>query len=527
MACILSPKARKIAGGIFLFLVILFMASIFYAWYHMHDRHDGYWLNLDLPATRVAAQYPMTRFEAGAAAVPITPRIADTWVDVDSNAKYQPQKGDRFVDKNGNGTFDAYWLAGFSQARAANGVHDDLWARAVVFGNQTMHVAVVVIDAIGFMMDDVIDVRQMVPKSWEIDHVIVVSTHDHEAPDLLGLWGEKPTHTGVNPAYRQFVENQILKSIGRARENLQPATVRMIRLPNFTNGLRDSRPPFVTDPDVYVLQFLTLMTREPIATVVNWANHPETLGSENLLITSDFPHYVRQGIEKGLVYDGHLRRKGIGGVAIYLNGAIGGLMTPLHVAAHDPILNQDFSSPSFEKARAIGYALANRVLDAVQSDQWVENLNPRIHLWVKSIRLPFQNKYFRLGSLLGVIDRGMTGWMKLRSEIDLLVLGDAWILTIPGEIYPEIVNGGVVNPPGADYKMSPFEVPPIRTLMEGKFHLIWGLANDEIGYIIPKSEWDEKPPYLYNRKKRLYGEINSLGPATAPELYTAIRHLLQ
>ncbi len=527
MACILPPKIRKILGFAFLFVVILLMVGIFYAWYHMRDRHTGYWLNLVLPDSKIEAQYPVTRFEAGAAALPITPKIVDTWVDVDSNAKYQPGKGDHFTDKNGNGKFDAFWLAGFSQARAANGVHDDLWARAVVFGNQPLHVAVVVIDAIGFMMDDVIDVRQMVPKDWGIDHVIVISTHDHEAPDLLGLWGQKPTHTGVNPAYMQFVKEQIVRAIGKARKNLQPAALRVTRIPNFTNGLRDSRPPIVTDPDVYVLQFLTLKTREPIATVVNWANHPEALGSKNLLITSDFPHYVREGIEKGLIYGGRVRRKGIGGVALYVDGAIGGLMTPLHVKAHDSFLNQDFLEPSFEKARAIGYSLAYRVLDAAENGQWAESLNPAVHIWVRSIRLPFHNKYFRLGSFLGVINRGMTGWMKLRSEVDLLILDKTWVLTIPGEIYPEIVNGGVENPPGADYKMPPFEVPPVRQLMEGKFKLIWGLANDEIGYIIPKSEWDEKPPYLYNRKKRLYGEINSLGPDTGPKLYKDLRLLLQ
>ncbi len=527
MACILSPKLRKIFGLIFLFLVILLMVGIVYTWYHMRDRHVGYWLNLVLPDPKVQAKYPVTRFEAGAAAVPITPKIVDTWMDVDSNAKYQPAKGDRFIDQNKNGTFDAFWLAGFSQARAANGVHDDLWARTVVFGNQTLHVAVVVIDAIGFMMDDVIDVRQMVPKDWGVDHVIVVSTHDHEAPDLLGLWGANPTHTGINSVYMRFVKEQMVKSIDLARQNLQPATLRMIRLPDVTNGLRDSRPPTVTDPDVYVLQFLKPQTREPIATLVNWANHPEALGSKNLLITSDFPHYVRAGIEKGLVYNGQVRQPGIGGVAIYLNGAIGGLMTPLDTQAKDPILKEEFQAPTFEKARAIGYTLAQKVLQAAENGVWIENLHPNVYIWVKSIRLPFRNTYFRLGSLLGVIDRGMTGWMKLRSEIDLLVLGDAWILTIPGEIYPEIVNGGVENPPGADFTMKPFEVPPIRKLMEGKLQLIWGLANDEIGYIIPKSEWDEKPPYLYNRKKRLYGEVNSLGPETGPVLYKAIRRLLQ
>ena len=527
MACVLSPKARKRVSYVIFFLVLLILIGIFWGWWHMRDRHSGYRLELNLPDSSV--HVPVNVFRAGAAAITITPKITDTWVDVDSNAKYQPKKGDHFIDKNGNGTFDAYWLAGFGNARAANGIHDDLWARTVVFGNQALKTAVVVIDAIGFMMDDVIDVRQMVPKDWGIDHVIVVSTHDHEAPDLIGMWGEKHTKTGVNTAYMDFVKKQIVASIDSARFSMTPAAIRMTKIPHVRDELvRDSRPPYVFDDDLYVLQFLKRESREPIATVVNWANHPETLESKNLLITSDFPNYVRQGIETGLVYNGQVVRPGIGGVAIYINGAIGGLMTPIGTNPTDPYLKKSFKKPSFEKARAIGYTLAEKVLDGTQNGTWTINENPDPHLWVRTVFLPFENKYFKLGSLFGVLNRGMSGWMKLRSEIDLLVLGDAWILTVPGEIYPEIVNGGVVNPPGADYKINPIEVPPLRQFMEGKVNLIWGLANDEIGYIIPKSEWDrwDHPPYLYHSKKHLYGEINSLGPKTAPDLYKDIRKML-
>ena len=51
--------------------------------------------------------------------------------------------------------------------------------------------------------------------------------------------------------------------------------------------------------------------------------------------------------------------------------------------------------------------------------------------------------------------------------------------------------------------------------------MLIGLANDEIGYIIPKRQWDEKPPFCYGRKKSQYGEVNSLGPETAPILCAA------
>ena len=55
--------------------------------------------------------------------------------------------------------------------------------------------------------------------------------------------------------------------------------------------------------------------------------------------------------------------------------------------------------------------------------------------------------------------------------------------------------------------------------------MLIGLANDELGYIIPKRQWDEKAPFCYGRTSAQYGEINSLGPETAPLLCAAFREL--
>ena len=107
----------------------------------------------------------------------------------------------------------------------------------------------------------------------------------------------------------------------------------------------------------------------------------------------------------------------------------------------------------------------------------------------------------------------------------MLTLGDASIACIPGEIYPEIVNGGIETPPGADFPVEPIEVPPVREFMPRKHKFIFGLANDEIGYIIPRSEWDQKAPYLYNSEKGVYGEINSVGPAAAEIIHRELKAL--
>jgi hypothetical protein len=119
----------------------------------------------------------------------------------------------------------------------------------------------------------------------------------------------------------------------------------------------------------------------------------------------------------------------------------------------------------------------------------------------------------------------------LQSEVDYLQLKSgaqalAEFVTVPGEIFPELVNGGIARYPGADFPDAPLE-PPLRTLLRSKFQFILGLGNDELGYIIPKCEWDERPPWLNNSPQPYYGEINSLGPDTAPALLQAIAGLVR
>ena len=53
------------------------------------------------------------------------------------------------------------------------------------------------------------------------------------------------------------------------------------------------------------------------------------------------------------------------------------------------------------------------------------------------------------------------------------------------------------------------------------------LANDAIGYIIPKSEWDEDAPWIYGENEETYGEVVSLGPNTALIIYENLVKLIE
>lgn len=506
-----------VLGGTVLLLSILAGRVM----YNIRDRHPDYQLAVDIRT----GEAPLS---VGASAVAITPEIIDTWTDVNGDARYNPDDGDTFQDRNNNGAFDPVWIAGFHKGRPATGIHDDLWARAMVIDNSQTRIAIVALDAIGFMHDDVVDVRKMLPDSVEIDYAIISSTHDHQAPDLIGIWGRNDYSCGVNDAYMRMVKKNIVTAIVQATRALRPARLRFAQdLAGARPLVSDTRRPTVLDAGVRIMHAIDAEADTTLGTIVAWANHPETLWNRNLMISSDFPHFVREYVEKGVVDSSGVFLPGLGGTVLYINGAVGGLMTtPPEQEVRSLSEFKVWRAPTFDKIRAQGERLAALVLSALRGDNVQEVTTATVRVRARTVVLPLANKGFRLGAMLGVIRRGFTGGFSMRSEVAALQLGPASFLAVPGEIYPEIINGGIEAPPGRDFDIQPVEVPPLRRFMPGEFRFVIGLANDEIGYIIPRSEWDEKPPYLYGAQESPYGEVNSLGPETAPLLYTALRELL-
>lgn len=502
-------------------LIVFALLLILVCW-NIRDRHPGYEIDLQVAADQASS------IQAGFAALPITPELVDTWTDRNGDARFSEADGDTFRDNNGNGKFDAYWMAGFGNSRAANGVHDDLWARTMVVDDGHFRLALVVLDVIGLHHDDVVDIRKLVAPSGEVDYTVVVSTHNHEAPDLLGLWGESNFKSGVDPLYLQYVKRRTARSVDIAVTRLRPARFRVAQdLKSAVPLVTDTRRPHVLDAGLRMIHVIDRETDATLGAIVAWGDHPETLWDKNLLLTSDYPHYVREGIEKGVYRDGSLHTPGLGGIALFVNGAIGGLMTTKDsMAVADPFGDAEYIQPSFAKARAQGTQVALIALNAL-NDEGVEVFETGgIQLRARTVHLPLDNSLFRFAAALGVLDRGLSGWITLRSEVAAWRLGDLSFICVPGEIYPEIVQGGIESPVGQDYAIEPLEVPSLRSLMPGRFKFVLGLANDEIGYIIPKSEWDEIPPYLYDSDKPTYGEIVSMGPETAPILHSELKTIL-
>jgi hypothetical protein len=532
--------------------------------------------------------------EAGAAALTITPTCFEAWRDCgddglcpEDEGYIEPDGGEEdgeydsrvesFLDcgcdrlcpedadypgkdeGEADGVFQAMWLAGFGNGRPASSVHDDLWARAVVLREGETTIAIVAIDVVGFFYDDVLDVRAAVEAAdIGVDHVIVSSTHVHEGPDSLGQWGQTFGRRGVNDEWLSWVKTRMADAVIEAAKALQPAelyvanadTSAYVPEKGTNNLIDDHRDPWIVDEDMGLASIRD--TRgETIATLINYGNHPEALADENLAITSDFVHYVRDGVEKGVEWESGAI-EGVGGVAIFLQGAVGGMMTPLGVTVRD-LDGQEFTSSNFDKSQALGHMMASQALEEIKTAKL--SADPILSLRATQMYLPMFNTGFQALFIMGVFDRDAHNYdpdlpvnddnrPELLTEMDLLDLGPIRMLTVPGELLPEIAVGGydgsrtsvgdadhgIVhpdNPNPPDLDAAP-EGPYLKERMGQPHNWILGLGNDEVGYIIPPYNFmlHDGLPYLDEAEGDHYEETNSLGPETAPRVEEMADRLL-
>jgi hypothetical protein len=419
------------------------------------------------------------------------------------------------------------YMAGFGHNRQATGVHDPLQARAVVLKDGDHKLALVCVDLVGYPLPQVIAVRRQLPG---FAYVLVSSTHNHEGPDTIGLWGPNPFNSGVDPAYMKFVEQQVTRAVREAEAAIRPVSVHLgtTRAPEL---LHDGREPYIKHDELVALQFLDKAAK-PVGILVQWNCHPETLGGKNTQLSADF---VGAAVR-------HLREK-YGCPVAYFTGTVGGLMTSLGVAVKDET-GRPLADGTMEKTERYG-RLIGQLAERALADAKPIQLTP-LAVHRSDVFVPLKNNLYLLGRQLGVLVREAFLWsgnpdqavpaddkaagkpLCIRTEVGWLQLGQLSVALIPGEIYPELVLDQVQDPPdpGADFPDAPIE-PAIYKQMPGPHRMLIGLANDEIGYIIPKRQWDEKAPFCYGRKQAQYGEINSVGPDAAPVLCTAFKKLFE
>lgn len=419
------------------------------------------------------------------------------------------------------------WIAGYGQNRKAKEVHDPLYVRAIVIRDGEQKVALACADVVGLEYPFVREIREKLP---EFKYVMVSASHNHEGPDTVGIWGPSPLKTGVDPAYMEALSQKTIDAIRQADETAVPVKARYGTAED-EKLLRDSREPYVFDPVLRAIRFNRVDDGRLVGLLVQWNCHPETMGGDNTSITADFPG----------VTVAELKKKYNCPVA-YFTGPVGGLMAPPRDTMQDAEGNP-LKEGDFKFCQIYGEEVAKLAAKAVDAAEPIDLSGFAVS--AKTIAVPLDNRLYQVAKMMGIIKRDGRVWTgdpeqlgevisaknnkNVRSaaetEVAYVRLGDLHVACIPGEIYPESVYGKIQEPidPGADYPTAEMEKSIVETL-PGKRILIIGLANDELGYIVPKRQWDAVKPFAYGRDKDQYGEENSLGPEAAPILYKALEN---
>ena len=319
------------------------------------------------------------------------------------------------------------------------GVHDPLFAKALVVDDGSTKLAIVSLDMGAMTRMSTDNVRKIVLEQTGIEHVILAVTHSHSTPQAVSDFP-----SSESPWIRD-TERKIADVIIEADHNLQQARIgmgrgevreghnrRLVRADGEVMMLWTNRDRLPTAPLDYELGVIQITGHdEPIATLINFTCHPVVLGPENLLISADYPGALMRMIEAE-----------IGGQAMFLQGAPGDI---------NPFWDKTPPNEGgFEEVEKMGRAIADEVVRVLYHIVEYETA-PRLSVHSEEIWLASREDVLRTER-------------NIPAEINTVLIGDKLALgAFPGEFFVEH---------GLSFKCrSPFE-----------YTFFVGYSNDALGY---------------------------------------------
>lgn len=151
-------------------------------------------------------------------------------------------------------------------------------------------------------------------------------------------------------------------------------------------------------------------------------------------------------------------------------------------------------------------------------------LLPQLDTYFSEVQFEIHNPILYIGGMLNIVPAEQVkknGKTYIVSEIGMLQFGGkVSIVLVPGELFPELEVGGKMLTAQGSSRQTDFEYPPLREML-GEHIIVFGLANDAVGYIIPDND------YIFNLDtRRHYHELLSLGRHTASALMGAFEKLV-
>lgn len=269
-------------------------------------------------------------------------------------------------------------LAGFAAREGVSeGIHDDLFARALVLSDEQSALALVSVDVLALPSEFVKRVRTGIESRTGIsaDAVMIASTHTHAGPVTITTFFNP--EESVDAAYMTNLAESVEESVCTAWRNRFPAKVGVgaARVEGVGVNRRspDQRP---IDEQVGIIRVDDLNDRTR-AVLINYSCHPTVLGPDNLLVTGDFPNFAIEEIERTI---------GTDAFAMFVNGTQGNIS--MGHSSELSAIGVITPGRTFERAAELGHSLAEATLAGLP--KIVTNDTPKLSALTVTVNLPLK-----------------------------------------------------------------------------------------------------------------------------------------
>jgi len=345
------------------------------------------------------------------------------------------------------------YLAGFDIGRTSTGVGTKLAVRALVVEAGGRRFAIVGIDNLGVMREDVDWIKAGLVGFANGD-VFVCASHTHAGPDLIGLWGNRFTSSGRDRDYLATVRRATASAVAEALATAVPAKFVLGEAMLPPEGLvKNANRAGVFDRRVTVLHARAIADQRPVGTLLHLACHPEVMPRRNTLLSADFA---------GDLCD---RWKARGhGQAVFANGALGAMISPAvgERDLHGVATFAEIAGDRAEQALAAARPMAVDTIEVRRRDCF----------------LPMVSAGFRIGRLTTVLQRELFD-SHARSTVGYLRLGAFEAIAVPGEVEPALASR-------------------LRGALHRPNLVLFGLCDDEVGYLLRDQEAHD-PEFAYEQ----------------------------
>lgn len=356
------------------------------------------------------------------------------------------------------------YMGGFSIARTSSAIASPLKVRALVIETGLRRFAILGIDSLGLMRDDVDYIKSGLGGFANGD-VFVCSSHTHAGPDPIGIWGYYFLTSGRSGAYIGRIRAAAREAVLEARRHADDAAWQygQAMLPE-TGLVKNANRRGVFDRRVRVLHATARSDGRPLGSLLHFACHPEVLPRRNTLVSADVV---------GALCDEWQRRGH--GQAVFANGALGAMISP------------DFKPRDMDGVREFGRITCDLC------EQALINSKPlpvdAIEVRRSDVYLPMDAAAFRIGRTTTVLPREVFAGAA-RSVVGYFRLGTFEAVSIPGEMEPAL----------AEQMRGQLGKPDL---------VVFGLCDDEVGYLMREQDAID-PLFAYERSMspcRTAGEL--------------------